>query len=111
MKKLLLALLMVPAIANAEDPCKPFHDYAYSVAISRAEGTSIYAHYNWLEDRRIEGLHPVIHGLFKGAIDGAYTLPRLELLERSTHITANDFANIQYVKCKLVFNERELAGR
>lgn len=95
MKKLLIALLIVPSFANAGF-CDAVYDFAEATMLMRQEGYSKHQAKEVVEEMR--SVDSTLAGLMDANVDWAYSLPIYRGEDKA--VIASNFANESYQICK-----------
>lgn len=95
MKKLLAALLLMPALANAGF-CDAVYDFAEATMLMRQEGYSKHKAKEVVEEMR--SIDSTLAGLMDANVDWAYSFPIYNVEDKA--VIASNFANESYQICK-----------
>lgn len=95
MKKLLIALLMVPSFANAGF-CDAVYDFAEATMLMRQEGYAKYQAKEVVEEMR--SVDNTLANLMGANVDWAYSFPIYKGEDKA--VIASNFANESYQICK-----------
>lgn len=98
-KKLLIAAIMLPTMAQA-DTCKAVYKGMYDIMSFRQSGIPMHVMMDHADESRKK--YPDADQGYKfvvEAIELAYTMPYVGFFSDATHQMATEFANHQYRKC------------
>lgn len=112
MKKLLLALLMLPVVALANPfmgDCKSQYESVYKLMMARQQGVPMHKMIDRVNEQMPEDYtirnDTDVTNFWKAKeeirkiIERAYTMPNFGFMESAAHTMAAEFANHQYLRC------------